>query len=222
MSLLGAIRSTLLAGFKQLPLLLIGFVGLLGIGLGNLGLFMLFLGHTILVPIGVYSLQALTRLAFGEGNPIAFVRASDVGQLVPSAVSVDYYQNVTPGFWLTHIWFFFGYLFYNALQVYQLEKDPKADPARYNNRLSRAVLIMTITTIGAVAMTVLRSMMGTETVLGTFVSAGVGFGLSVGAYEVAALCGARVADIFGVAQQMLPASATQKAPMTCVYKGTAN
>lgn len=218
MSVLYAIRSTLISAFTQLPLLLIGFVGLLGIGLGNLGLFILFLGHAVLLPIAVPLFQLVTSRLFGEGNPRFFVRASDIGRLVPSAPSVDYYQNVAPSYWITHIWFFFTYLFTNAAKIYKIEKNPKADQALYNNRLGRAILLMTVASISVVAATVLRYMMGTETVAGILISAGLAVGLGYGWYEFAAFCGARHADIFGIAQQILsPEAAAKKGPMTCVY-----
>jgi hypothetical protein len=217
MNVLHTIRSTLISAFVSLPILLIGFIGLLAIGLGNLGLFVLFIGQTTVVPLAVALVQLLTKRFGGDADPRFFVRASDLGRLVPSATSVDYMQNVAPSYWLTHIWFFLTYLFTNAAKVRALHKDPKASPALYANRRMRATSLMAVAGISVGVLTALRFFMGTETMAGVVISALVGGLLGWGWYEFAAFCGARHADIFGIAQQILSADARKAAPMTCVY-----
>jgi hypothetical protein len=217
MNVLHTVRSTIISAFVSLPILLIGFVGLLSIGLGNLGLFVLFAGQAVIVPVAVALTQFITGFLGGDANPLFFVRASDLGRLVPSEASTLYMQNVAPSFWLTQIWFFLSYLFTNAVKVFRLEKDKTAVAALYENRRMRAVALMTVAALSAVVITALRFFMGTETLVGAVISAVVGGLLGWGWYEFAAFCGARHADIFGIAQQILTTEARKSAPMTCVY-----
>lgn len=217
MNVLHTVRSTLISAFVSLPILLIGFIGLLAIGLGNLGLFVLFTGQAVIVPVAVALIQLLTGRLGGDANPRFFVRASDLGRIVPSAPSMQYVQNVSPSYWLTQIWFLLSYIFTNALKVFRLEKDKNAVAALYQNRRMRAAALMSVAAISAAAITALRFFMGTETIAGAIISAIVGGLLGWGWYEFAAFCGARHADVFGIAQQILSTEARKPAPMTCVY-----
>lgn len=220
MNLLHTLRSLLINTFLSLPLLLIAFIGLLGIGLGNIGFFILFLGHALVLPVAIPLLHLLSRLIGGVGNPSFYVRSSDVGQLVPSAIQDYSYQNVVPSYWLTHIWFFMGYLFTNALNIYKLPKADKANPRLYANRRTRSIALMISTTVFVLILTMLRYRTGAETMLGVVASAAVGGGLGFGWYEFAKLCGARHADMFGIAQQILPEEAKKAAgPMACMAAG---
>jgi hypothetical protein len=57
MSLIDSARIMVTLGFMSLPLLLIAYTFLLGFGLGNIGMIILFFGQISVVPIAAFLLQ---------------------------------------------------------------------------------------------------------------------------------------------------------------------
>jgi hypothetical protein len=221
MSLLAQVRITLLLAFKSLPLLLIGFIGFLAIGLGNMGLFMLFIGHAVLVPIVTEISHALTN------SPSNLTTYNDVSQLVPvmPANGASFNMgpvNVVPSYWMAHISFFFGYILMNAVMIYVAVPHKTASPAAVASRKSRAATLIATSVILLVTLTMMRiSLTGNETFTGVTVAVlALGFA-GVGWYKLAEVCGARNSDIFGIAQQMVSQDTAASKPVTCVYAPTA-
>jgi len=218
--ILQSIRTTLLMSFRTLPLILISFVGFLGMGLGNMGLFILFVGQVLIVPIATILLQTITGMILpptSVNGSAFFVRSSNVGLIVPDSSFDSPFQNVTPSFWMMHVLFFATYMVSNAMAILSLPVDSKLDPIIVSNRKSKAKTIIAVIFGMTVLVTILRFITNTETFLGIMLAILAAWGLGYGWYELAAICGARAADVFGVMQQILPSSATADKPMTCVY-----
>lgn len=216
MSILGTVRSTILSAFVAMPLLLISFVGFLAIGLGNLGLFILFMGHALAVP----ALTELLHVIFGTAGSLRV--ANDISQLVPrmptNGAAWSGVVNIMPSYWMAHISFFFGYLLMNAISIYRLPADKKSADWLVESRVTRAATTIATTVVLVVVLSVVRYFAtGTETLAGIVLAILALGGLGMGWYELAAACGARNADVFGVAQQMIPQSRSNEKPMTCVY-----
>jgi hypothetical protein len=57
----------------------------------------------------------------------------------------------------------------------------------------------------------------TETIAGIIMAILLGTVFGYAWYKLAASCGARAADVFGIVQQVIPSSAKDDKPMTCVY-----
>jgi len=210
--ILETFKMSLIMAFRSLPMLLIGFIGFMAIGLGNMGLFVLFIGQTVFLPIFV----GLVHIVTG-GMEIVHVPTTDVSQLVPSAPHAAAQINVGPSFWLAQFLFFMGYLMANAVALYTVVPDPNLDDIQVGNQKSKAATAITTTVILILGMTYLRYLTHTETVVGVALAFLIGIGGGYGWYQLAAACGARAADVFGISQQIVPNSAKDTKPMTCVY-----
>lgn len=219
MPVLSDIRLTLLSAFKALPLLLISFIGFLAIGLGNMGLFMLFIGHATIVPLLTTAANSVL------GGTTSTVVANDVSQLVPLASSS--YNSATvsvmPSYWMAHMSFFLGYLLTNAVSVYTLPVNSKVSKWLTDSRKTRAATII-VTTLGIwLGLAALRYGItgGAETRYGILTAVVLLGGAGAAWYAVAAACGARNSDIFSIVQQSVT-PAKNDTPTTCVYKPKPN
>jgi hypothetical protein len=212
MDLLQTLQMSIIMAFRSLPLLLIGFVGFMAIGLGNMGLFVLFIGHAFAVPLVTGLLHMLT-----SGMPMFQVPATDVSQLVPSAPKAAAMANVGPSFWMVQFLFFMGYLLANAVAIYMTPDDPKIDDVQMRNQKAKATTAIVTTVLLTLGIVYARSLTHTETMAGIGLAFLVGWGGGYGWYQLAAVCGARAADVFGITQQLIYVSAKDTKPMTCVY-----
>lgn len=220
MSLLAGGRMTILLAFKSLPLLLISFIGFLAIGLGNLGLFILFIGHAIIVP----AITELLHLGTASSSN-SMTSSNEIAQLVPlipvSGASYTGQVNIMPSYWMAHISFFFGYLLMNAVSIYTQAANKTADKNMVTSRKSRAATIIASVVIILIVLSVLRIYAtGLETIGGVGLAIVVLGFAGVGWYKLAETSGARNSDIFGIASQMISQESGNNAPMTCVYKST--
>jgi len=200
-----------------LPILLIGFTGIFSLGMSNMGLFMLFLAQTIVLPIGIFILQfIMSYIPFVESW--SKVPSSQLCQLIPNA-SREATMNVAPSFWISQVVLFMVYMFYNALSIYNTSSDANADPAKVSNRKSRTLSVMIMVPIVMIVLLVLRYSLvrGCETFYGSILSVVLSTGFAIGWYYFASLCGASDSDIFGIVSGIMPPGATDPPPTMCVY-----
>jgi hypothetical protein len=215
MDILQTLQMSIIMAFRSLPLLLIGFIGFLAIGLGNMGLFVLFIGHAFALPLVTGLVQLLTR-----GISAFQVKATDVSQLVPSAPRTSDMANVGPSYWMAQFLFFMGYLLANAVSLYMTPDDPKIDDVQLANQKAKATTAIITTVLLTLVVVWLRYLTHTETMAGIGLAFLIGWGGGYGWYQLAAVCGARSADVFGITQQLVPVAAKDTKPMTCVYNPT--
>lgn len=225
-SILHTVRNTVMVAFNAFPLMMICFIAFLAVGLGNLGLFVLFVGHALVVPIAVMISHALFEKFEPEPygpTPKFHIRMSDIrgiskAFLVQSSSQEGSYINVAPTYWMAHTLFLFGYMMANTVSILYMPKNSKVDPILVANRTSRARVILLTTLFFAVLLSFLRYRTHAETLSGMAVAAVVGGLLGYGWYQFAVTCGVRGADVFGIAQQVvIPSMAKDEKPMTCVY-----
>lgn len=208
-------RTQLLNAFMSLPLILICIVGFLAAGLGNMGLFILFIGQTVILPLAVFVIQGITSTIKTDAFTVP---TSRIGQLIPGAAATGIKQNVAPTYWMSHFLFFMGYLLANAVSIYTYKtNDKNLDPKLLSNRKSKAMMLIILTVSISLFITLLRYNTGTEKPAGIAIAYVVGGLLGYGWYQYAAFCGIRAADVFGITQQIIPSSAKENTPMTCVY-----
>jgi len=201
MNLLNVTKYSLVLVFLGLPLILISIVFFLGIGLGNAGLLFLSVGQIALVPIAVMILHFFTNIIPDK------VYHSDIGQLVPLVPlgSMSEKMNVYPSFWMAHFTFFCSYIFFNALELYNLA--PISDDAKYSTKIqirkTRMGMIMGFLMFTFLALILIRyRATRTETFFGILFSIASFGALGYGWYMASSAVGIRTMDIFGVAQQM--------------------
>lgn len=241
-SAIGSIRSRLEAGFTNLPYIIICFVGFLAMGLGSIGLFVLFIGQIAIVPMLVNILKLITAAIDGSRGTKFHITTTNpsINNVIPGALPDERgaHANVGPTYWSAHITFFLGYLLANAVAIYNIPADPLIDKHLVANRKMRARNIIIATVLFALAIPLLRfkltgggfvdstSMLtrilggvtgGAETMFGILVAVFACGGVGYAWYQFAESCGARSADVFGIAQQIIPSSAKDETPMTCVY-----
>jgi hypothetical protein len=193
-------------------MLLISFLAFISVGLGSIGYFILLIGHILVVPL----LVSLSNGLYKKVAKPVIPPATDVLFLVPKTTDVGNPQFF-PSYWMGHITFFFGYLISNAVDLMNIESPKGVSEMMVDNRVLKAKTLIAVLSLMLVALVVLRyRLTGVETLPGVGLSLGT-FLAGVLWYSFAGLCGARASDIFGVAQQMLPSSATAKAAITCAY-----
>jgi hypothetical protein len=219
MTLVTQIRGLFYSGFMSLPLVLVGIILFLAASLGNLGLLMLSFGQILLVPFVVFVANMLHEFFF-QGNPLFSVEAAKHCNLVPSADSIQSASGmigVAPSHWSAQITFFFVFLMTNAMVLYNKPPTEGADPAKVANRKAQTLTAFFISFALFVALIVLRQTTGCETIVGTALGILIVAPIANGWYHLAALCGARDADVFGILQKILPQNMKDEPPMTCVY-----
>lgn len=216
MDVVDTLRTSILMAFRALPVLLISFVAFLAIGLGNMGLFVLSLGQIAVVPLVTGIAQFITGKLYTNNDTRAFVQGSDVVHLV-SSMSNRLSVNVMPSYWMQHVLFFFGYLLANGVGLFLLPQEKGVSDMYYENRRAKARGVIIVSVLAALAFTYFRYLTGAETLHGVALAFVTGGGLGYAWYQFAAYCGARHADVFGVAPSLLPATAKEEKAMTCVY-----
>jgi hypothetical protein len=218
MDVLQQVRAQLYLGFLSLPMLLMSLIFFLAIGLGNVGLFVLFLGHALMVPLLLLFVHGTLGLTSLYGSPYLYKPSSDISQLVPSVPhAMGLNAPVAPSLWMAHMTFFMGYLLANAVGVFRIPKDKKTSDYYYENRKAKAVTIMVLTIFLSLILAGARWFTGTETIPGIVVAFLTSGFLGYGWYQFAEVCGARHADVFGVVPQLLPANAKAETAITCAY-----
>jgi hypothetical protein len=217
MSLVTTIKGLLYGGFVSLPLVLIGIILFLATTLGNIGLIMLALGHVFVVPFITYFANLLHEFFFPD-SPYLKVASSDLCNLIPSIPPSTAQTFVGPSYWMAHVVFFFSFLITNASVLYAKDASANADPNKVENRKAQTMTSIILSVITFVFLVALRYLfMGCETPLGIFFALLLLVPVGYGWYELAIVCGARDADIFGILQKILPPEFKDEVPMTCVY-----
>jgi hypothetical protein len=217
MSIVTTIKGLLYGGFVSLPLVLIGIILFLATTLGNIGLIMLALGHVFLVPFITYFANLLHEFFFPD-SPYLKVPSTDLCQLIPSIPPSTAQTFVGPSYWMAHVVFFFTFLITNASTLYAKEAPANADPNKVENRKAQTMTAIILSVITFVFLVAIRYLfMGCETPLGIFFALLLLVPVGYGWYELAIVCGARDADIFGILQKILPPEFKDETPMTCVY-----
>jgi len=212
-TLLENTKDMAIAAFLGLPLMIIAYTFFIGFGLGNVGMIMLFVGHSIIIPILLPILHLLTGRLF---NPAP---GKDVCKLVPSASSGSsiLQTNIYPSYWATHVVFFASYLITNAVYLYLQDADTNAPDRKVKLRKEQALTSIVVTSIVLLLILYGRIVAtgGCESFVGIVLALLVGGGAGFGWYYLASLCGIRASDVFGIAGRMIPLGAKEPPPLLC-------
>lgn len=211
------IRTTILMALRTLPIILISFIGFLAAGLGNMALFILFVGHVIFVPIATLLSQTIFSKILGNDSDLITIPHTDKAFLLPSTAAMSLRINVAPSYWMAHIIFFLTYILANAFTIFNLPANPKIDAILISNRKSKARMIIISTIFFAMVFSFFKISTRTETLPGLIIGILLGGILGYSWYKFGESLGTRAADIFGIVQQTIPSSASNEKPMTCVY-----
>jgi hypothetical protein len=227
------IRVFLYGGIQTLPLTIAGTLSILGLFTANYAILFFLLGFLVLAPLSATILNAILSFPFaGKAyNPFK-AKTGDVCNLVTpfttfkSPVGSED-MSVVSSSWLAMISFFIGYIFTNALELYNREsvdttiKVTTSQSSDINTmvttRKSQAVIAMASIVIFAIIVFGFRYYSGCESILGMILTA-VGFVfLGNGWYKALSKVGEdRLSDLFGIANRLLSPSAITNAPVACV------
>ena len=157
--------------------------------------------YIVTYPI-IHTLRQITR----NNEKLAI---SDVCSIIPGT-----YSSVSrvPSFYLAHIAFFASFIITNAAVVYNMPYDSKLPESLYDNRRNRTATIIGIITALYIGIVLYRYNTNCESYLGIFVTTGVFSSLGFGWYKFAELCGAKNADILGIAPAIVESTAK---PLVC-------
>lgn len=221
-------RNFLTQGFRSLPVILAGTTLLLGVTQGNFNFLFFFVGLFVLAPTAAIIANGLTELAFvniltfipqwswlvpglgGAECSLFSMPLSDSSLLAP--------MNAVPTYWVTIMSFFYGYLFQNALSLYNQQATSKAPASAVSARKTQAAMSMAIVVALGVVTAILRYATACETGFGMIVGVGLGIGLSAAWYSFMKSCGlGRLDDLFGINNRILPLQSYEDSdPTVCV------
>ena len=213
MSALESLRNTIIITFSSLDTLLISFIGFIALTLGNIGTLFLLLGHVTLVPVLTLAGQKLIPVSEANQTPSSLIASDPVtGDALPVG-------NNVPTFWTANVMFFLGYILGNSYFAYTAATKLSALPKNtwfVDAQKTRSFTIMMMSILIICATAYGRWKTGFENITGLWtVPAFVLLGWFW--YFIASLCGARYADIFGMATQPVVAYEDAQKPTTCVY-----
>lgn len=213
MSALESLRNTIIITFSSLDTLLISFIGFLALTLGNIGTLFLLLGHVTLVPVLTIAGQRLIPV-----TPENQTQASLIATDPVTGDSIGIGNNV-PTFWSANVMFFLGYILGNAFFAYTATTKLSALPKNswfVDAQKTRSFTIMMMSVLFICVIGFARWKTGFENMAGLWT---IPFFVLLGWfwYFIASLCGARYADIFGMATQPVVAYEDPQKPTTCVY-----
>jgi len=213
----------LYGGMRTLPITLAGTMVILGLFTANYAMMFFLVGFMIAIPL----LSKLLNLC-ADALVLKFdldmfkTKSSDICNVVipystianPSKVEN---QNVLCTTSFAMICFFLGYMLTNAVELYKRTPDPGADPAKVANRTSHAVLSIASIVVFTFIVIGFRKYAGCEPTVGLLLGAPLFGALGYGWYTMlSSVSGGRLADLFGISNRILPASATKEdRPVAC-------
>jgi hypothetical protein len=227
------IRIFLYGGVLTLPLTLAGTLSILGLFTANYAVLFFLIGFLIITPFAASILNfALGALVVGSRfNPFK-AKTGDACSLVIPFTTIAAPAGVEEGTvvsssYSSMIAFFVGYIFTNALELYNRQAEDSTltvqtssapdTSSKVTNRKSQAVVALISTLIFAVIVFGFRYYSGCESWLGLPLTV-ILFGfLGNGWYKALSSVGQdRLSDLFGIANRLLPPSAITNAPIACV------
>jgi len=223
------LRGLLERSYLAFPLLLFGYSVFMGATTGNVSLLVLALGQGTVVPILSWMMNLIVPWlgSFAEyftstpGSNCSMLPGAEPSTFTLSIDGQDQQVSASfPSVWMAQVAFFFGFLISNATAVKDMTPDPRADKTKVEARKAQSQMVLIVASIVLFLFWLARIVFtGCESPAGATLGALIFASLGKGWYEFARACSAKDSDIFGIVQGILPPSAMDKPPMTCVYQG---
>ncbi len=226
------LKDFIYVGYLKFPMIITGTLMILGLAQVNTAYLFLTLGIFTLF-FCTFLLQLLfSFLAAKETfKPWLTVPTSESCSLLdeaatklfatPSTTRPDPLKGLsltTPSYYMSFILFFFSYIFFNGLHLYNKDPAPNAqtDPDSVRNRKYQAMMGMILAAAGLIAFIVIRlKLFSCETALGVIFSLPAAY-LAYVWYNILVDCGEdRMSDMFGILGRMLPASMDSNQSYAC-------
>jgi hypothetical protein len=227
------VRNFMYGGIATLPLSIAGTLLVLGLFTANYAILFFLIGYLILTPFVAFLLNiSLDTLFSGSSYNIFKIKTSDVCRLVipyttlKTPVSTSE-ENVISSSWNAMFAFFIGYIFTNALQLFNretpetnitVETSDKSDiNTKVTNRKTQAVIAMISTIVFALIVFGYRFYSGCESTVGMILTAFIFTFAGNGWYRALSSIGQdRLSDLFGIANQLVSPDAITNSPIACI------
>jgi len=198
---------------------------ILGLFGANYAMLFFLIGFLLGVPLLAWALNLLTE-TFTQSwadNPFRRSTASDVCTLVDSFTTLTNQRGATKSDIILFasiptamVSFFLGYILTNAIQMYKREPDANADPTKVSNRKTNAMISLVCVAVFSLVALYVRYSGSCEHPVALVSAAALFGGMGYLWYSTLSSFGqGRMADIFGVANRILPSPATVNGPMAC-------
>jgi hypothetical protein len=233
------IRIFLYGGMITLPLTIAGTFTLIGLFTANFAMLFLMLGYLIGVPIIVWLLNIIGD-QLGFENPSG--KVPDIcGLVMPYSTNMSdairqINKSYSPMFasnWTAMVFFFIGYIFTNAIQLYTRESTqitmsvnnlPSSEQgtpdltSKVSNRKTQSLIAMISIVVFSLICIFYRLSTQCDTRWSMlFFTIPVFSALGYGWYRLMSACGKdMLSDLFGIANRLLSPTAIQNKPIACV------
>jgi len=206
-------------GFRSLPVLLASTVFFLGLVQGNFNFLFFFVGFAILTPTLSLVTNILFEFLFMYFNvPKSLWTVPNPCPLSSASFDSTGAACVVPSFWYPMSIFFFMYVLFNGIDLFNRPAVPNASKVAVTVRQTQTMMSMILVSILIILVTIVRYISGCETALGMIVGLGIGSLTAYLWYSFVRACGlGRISDIFGISNRILPYQTNQDDnPTVCV------
>lgn len=230
-NIISDIRVFLYGGIITLPLTIAGTLLILGLFTANYALLFFLLGFLILAPLEALLLNFAGGTVFGGLN-IFKAQTGEVCNVTIPFTTLKTSIGLSEGAVISSTWtgmisFFIGYIFTNALELYNRESDDTTINIQttsasdlntmVTNRKSQAMVALASIVVFAMIVLAFRYYTGCESLLGMILTVIIFVFTGHGWYKALSHIGEdRLSDLFGIANRLLPPSAINNAPIACV------
>lgn len=219
-SLILGMKQFFLNGFRAFPLVLGITAFILAFFQTNIAFILLFVAIAFAVPLSTTLLNTVLEFIITKTSippHLWQIPVTSACTIVSSAGAPTGIFSL-PTFWLSSVVFFFSYLAINGISLYNRANESTADESKVSARKMQALMGTILAIITGIAFVILRvTVSGCESVIGIVTALLTMIPLAYGWYRLAAACGAdRLVDLFGIANGLLPMSATSSTPYVCV------
>lgn len=231
-SIIGDIRTFLIAGQQNFPLAIAGTLLIIGLMSANYAMLFLLIGFLFLTPI----LATLVNMGLDFLNSflpesiaaLTRIQKNDLCDLVikfpSSATTITSTGAVS--LWLAMTTFLMAYLLTNAIAMLNYKTEYPANATdeikseiddKVKSRTTQAIIAISMIVIIFLAMALGRLRSGCETIAGIIITIGIFGYFGYQWYDSLASVGNnRLADIFGIANRLLSPNAVGNAPVGCL------
>jgi len=228
-NILSDIRVFLYGGLRTLPLTMAGTLLVLGLFTANYAILFFLIGFLVLTPLLAVALNGVVGSLLEYYQIAAFkTKSGDICRIIIPYTTLQNpvglrEENVVFSTWMAMVAFFVGYVFTNGLELHNREAPTSKDAptsdmeAKVSARKTQALVAMGSVLFFALLVIGFRLYSGCENVYSILLTFLAFMYTGRGWYRMLASVGEdRLSDLFGIANRLLPASATQNGPIACI------
>lgn len=229
-NIISDVRIFLYGGLRTLPLTLAGTLLILGLFTANYAILFFLIGFLLLTPLLSILLNGLSGSVLEYYQIATFkTKTADICRVIFPYTTLQNptgtrEENVVFSTWMAMVAFFVGYLFTNGLELHDREAPmpkkgapPSDREAKVSARKAQALVSMGAVLLFALLVIGFRMYSGCENGYSIAITFLVFMYAGQGWYKLLASVGEdRLSDLFGIANRLLPPSATENGPIACV------